>query len=98
MSATIVPAGENQLLVSGKLKFAVIVDLREQTEALLQQMNGKITLSFAEVSAVDNSALSFWMCCQRFAAEHSLSLEAQDVPEEMQQFASLVGLEQLFSR
>lgn len=97
MSAAITLQNDNQLCVSGELKFPMITALREETEALLGQMQDSAVLDFSAVAAVDSSALSFWMCCQRFAAKRSLKLQAQDVPEEMLQFATLVGLEQAFS-
>lgn len=97
MPATITQKSDNQLLVSGELKFPVIVELRKQAEALLAKMDGSAAVCFSQVTAVDSSALSFWLCCQRFAAEKALNLTAQEVPEDMLQFATLVGLEQSFN-
>lgn len=83
------------IAIEGELKFPVIMKLRKQVESLLADLNGSAQVDFAAVTAVDSSALSFWLCCLRFAKRNQLQLEAINLPVEMQGIAKLVGLEDL---
>ncbi|WP_415906064.1 lipid asymmetry maintenance protein MlaB [Neptuniibacter sp. QD72_48] len=83
------------IAIEGELKFPVIMQLRKQVESLLSGLNGTAQIDFAAVTAVDSSALSFWLCCLRFAKRNKLELEPINLPVEMQGIAKLVGLEDL---
>jgi len=81
----------------GELKFPVITPLRKQVEKLLAGLEGEVKIDFAGVTGVDSSALSFWLCCQRFAQGKNMQLSTLNVPAEMQGIAQLVGLDNLAS-
>ncbi|WP_415885435.1 lipid asymmetry maintenance protein MlaB [Neptuniibacter sp. QD37_6] len=83
------------IAIEGELKFPVIMQLRKQVESLLSDLKGKAQIDFAAVTAVDSSALSFWLCCLRSAQRNQLELEPINLPVEMQGIAKLVGLEDL---
>ena len=96
MSAAAVAKGDSTIVLSGSVTFPNIVALRARVESLLQAMKGNVKIDFADVSALDSSALSLWLCCLRLAKAQGLSLTAVSVPEQMQQFSSVVGLESEF--
>ena len=80
-----------ELSVEGDLLFSTVVSKRD---ALLNQLNsltGQCRLDMSAVGRVDSSALSLWLCCQRFAKAKSLSLEVVNVPSELLSIAKLVG-------
>lgn len=82
-----------ELSVEGDLLFSTVVSKRD---ALLQQLNGltgQCRIDFSAVGRVDSSALSLWLCCQRFAKAKSLSLEVVNVPSELLSIAKLVGFD-----
>lgn len=79
--------------LSGELKFPTIVKLRREVENLLDSMSGAVTVDFSEVSRVDSSALSFWLCCLRFSEKKGMQLQALNMPNEMQGIVRLVGLD-----
>lgn len=82
----------SQINIQGHLQFSVILTLRKQVEQLLNACSGDVEIDFSGVLSADSSALSFWLCCQRYAEQKGLSLTAANVPVQMQSFAGLVGL------
>lgn len=90
--ATAERVSEQLIALQGELKFGFITALRKQVEQMLANCSGEIEIDFAKVSASDSSALSFWLCCQRFADGNQLVLKPLNVPSEMSSFARLVGL------
>ena len=91
--ATAEKFSDKQILLQGKLLFSVIVTLRKQIELMLESCSGEIDIDFSGITSVDSSALSFWLCCQRFAEKKGIVLNPINVPVEMQSFAGLVGLD-----
>jgi phospholipid transport system transporter-binding protein len=81
------------ITLSGELKFSVIVAVRQQLENLLKGLSGSVQIDFTGVHASDSSALSLWLCCQRFAESQGVEVKPENVPEEMLEFARLVGLD-----
>ncbi len=81
------------IAIEGELKFSGIARLRKQVETKLSGLQGEVVIDFAAVTAVDSSALSFWLCCQRFAGPRAIKLVAINAPEELLGIAELVGLD-----
>lgn len=96
MSAAAVIKDDSTVALSGSVTFPNIVVLRSHVESLLQAMKGDVKIDFSDVTALDSSALSLWLCCLRLAKAQGLSLTAVSVPKQMQQFSSVVGLESEF--
>lgn len=95
--ATATLTADQTISLVGELKFPVIMPLRKQVERLLSNLEGEVVIDFAGVKGVDSSALSFWLCCQRFAQRTDAQLSAVNVPTDMQGIAQLVGLDNLAS-
>ncbi len=96
--AQILRNGDARLALEGALKFANIVPLQKETAQLLAESAGPVVFDFSGVTAVDSSALSFWLCCQRKGRELGIEISAESVPEELVSIARLVGLEQALVR
>ncbi|WP_286237310.1 STAS domain-containing protein [Neptuniibacter halophilus] len=84
---------EQTIRLDGELKFPVIVAVRKQVEQMLSGLDGDVNLDFAGVTAADSSALSFWLCCLRFANGNGTRLHALNLSEELRGIVRLVGLE-----
>ncbi|MGH1461050.1 MAG: STAS domain-containing protein [Neptuniibacter sp.] len=97
MSARALLDSDGVLQLSGDLKFPVIVQLRKQIERILDGASGSVQVDFSGVEASDSSALSLWMCCLRYAGSMGVDIASINVPEEMIQFAHLVGLDDLLN-
>lgn len=93
MSAKVQLNEEGRITLSGELKFPVIVEVRSQLERLLKGVSGAVQIDFSEVHASDSSALSLWICCQRFAETLGVEVTPANVPEDMLEFARVVGLD-----
>lgn len=90
-------AGENEVRLTGELRFADIMTIRKSLDQLLASMKGDVVVDFSGVTRVDSSALSLWMCGLRRAESLSINLKSANVPAEMQSIAGLVGLSQCLS-
>ena len=95
--AAVKQVASDLIALEGELKFPVIVKARRQIEKQLAQAKGEMKVDFAGVTDVDSSALSFWLCCLRFAQKQGVNLQALNFPEDMKGIARLVGLEATFS-
>ncbi|MFW1677951.1 STAS domain-containing protein [Pontibacter sp. JAM-7] len=84
---------KNCLALQGPLRFSDIVPLQQQAERLLSGLQGEVRVDFSEVTTVDSSALSFWLCCQRKSRELGVAIQAVAVPDELLSIARLVGLD-----
>ena len=89
--------GENEVHLTGELRFADIMAIRKTLDQLLGEMKGDVVVDFSGVTRVDSSALSLWMCGLRRAETLSLNLKAINVPAEMYSIAGLVGLNHCLS-
>lgn len=93
MTAKAFVNGDGVIKLTGELKFPVIVNVRKQLEAILNDVKGSVQIDFSDVHASDSSALSLWMCCLRYAEGLGTEIMPVNVPEEMLEFSRLVGLE-----
>lgn len=84
------------VVVEGDLLFSTVVPKRESIVQQLQHLSGRCYLDFAKVGRVDSSALSLWLCLQRYAQSCSISLVVINLPEEMLSIAKLVGIDDQF--
>lgn len=82
-----------ELTVEGDLLFSTIVSKRDTLLEQLKGLTGQCCIDFGKVGRVDSSALSLWLCCQRFAKAKSLSLEVINLPSDMLSIAKLVGID-----
>lgn len=87
-------AGENEVRLSGELRFADIMAIRKDLDRLLDTMSDEVVVDFDGVNWVDSSALSLWLCGLRHAEAMNIRLKPINVPDEMQSIAGLVGLSQ----
>lgn len=90
-------AGEDEIRLSGELRFADIMAIRKKLDQFLDKMSGEVVIDFSGVTRVDSSALSLWMCGLRHAETLGITLRSANVPAEMQSIAGLVGLNQCLS-
>lgn len=90
-------AGENEVRLTGELRFVDIMSIRKTLDQLLSKMKGDVVVDFSGVTRVDSSALSLWMCGLRRAEALNITLKPANVPDEMQSIAGLVGLNQCLS-
>ncbi|MFC6669481.1 STAS domain-containing protein [Marinobacterium aestuariivivens] len=86
----------DQLRLSGDLRFATVVAIRERLEQLIATGSPTCVVDFSAVKSADSSALSLWLCCRREAQRQGVVLEAREVPAELMSVARLVGLEHIF--
>ncbi|GGO82885.1 hypothetical protein GCM10011348_25280 [Marinobacterium nitratireducens] len=96
MQASVEIREPDGVVLRGDLRFATVTAIRSRLERLIATGNSHCAVDFAAVKSVDSSALSLWLCCQREAQRHGVTLEARRVPEELMSIARLVGLESLF--
>ena len=82
----------NCIKLQGDLLFSTVVAVREELQPLLKDPGEQLSIDFADVSRVDSSALSLWLCLQRFARQYNVKLQAVNVPSELASIARLVGL------
>lgn len=96
MQATVEIREPEGVVLRGDLRFATVTAVRDRLERLIATGDSHCTIDFTGVKSVDSSALSLWLCCQREAQRHGVTLEARRVPRELLSIARLVGLESLF--
>ena len=82
-----------ELTVDGDLLFSTVVSKRDTLLNELNGLSGHCRIDFSAVGRVDSSALSLWLCCQRYAQVKSLSLEVVNLPADMLSIAKLVGID-----
>lgn len=82
-----------ELTVAGDLLFSTVVEKRDALLNQLKDLTGQCRIDFSGVGRVDSSALSLWLCCQRYAQAKSLSLEVVNLPADMLSIAKLVGID-----
>lgn len=79
--------------VEGDLLFSTVVSKRDSLLARLKNQTGTCQVDLSAVGRVDSSALSLWLCCQRFAKSRDLTLDLVNVPDDLRSIAQLVGLD-----
>lgn len=84
----------SEIAIEGDLLFSTVVMKREEILFQLRKMQGSVRLNLSKVGRVDSSALSLWLCCQRFARSKSLTLEMINTPEDLRSIAQLVGIDE----
>lgn len=83
-----------EIAIEGDLLFSTVVSKRDVLLDQLKGLQGTVRLNLSAVSRVDSSALSLWLCCQRFAKSQSLILELVNAPDELRSIAQLVGIDE----
>ncbi len=87
-----VSQSDGRILLSGDLVFSRATALRWQLEKLIGQSQGRVLVDFEHVERVDSSALSLWLCLERYAEPRGVELVALNVPDELHSIARLAGL------
>lgn len=83
-----------EIAVEGDLLFSTVVAKRDALLKQLQSLQGICRLNFAAVNRVDSSALSFWLCCLRYAQKREVTLEIINLPDDLRSIAQLVGVDE----
>jgi len=92
-NATVERLDAQQLTLSGELTFRTVVTLRDQLEAQLRGVSGQQSISLAGITRADSSALSLWLCLQRWAHCQQVELQVIDIPEDIRALGRLVGMD-----
>ena len=98
MQTRVTRIDDSCLQISGDLTFRNVVLVREQLEQLLAVASGEQVISLANIGRVDSSALSLWLCVQRWARERQLVLLITDMPDEVRALGRLVGMDRHWER
>ena len=92
MSATVTRIDDQRLQITGDLTFRTVMQVRAQLEQQLADARGEQLISLANIDRVDSSALSLWLCIQRWARLRQLTLQAIDLPDDVRALGRLVGM------
>lgn len=92
-SAAVKRLDAHQLALVGELTFRTVVTVRNMLEAELHGAIGHQVISLADVGPADSSALSLWLCLQRWARCQQLELQVIDIPDDIKALGRLVGMD-----
>ena len=92
-SATVKRLDGQQLVLSGELTFRTVVTVRDGLESELRDVSGQQYISLAGVTQADSSALSLWLCLQRWARCQNIELQVVDIPDDIRALGRLVGMD-----
>lgn len=98
MQTQVIRIDTSRLQISGDLTFRTVMPVRQQLETLLAGVSGEQVISLANIGRVDSSALSLWLCIQRWARDRHLTLQVTDMPDEVRALGRLVGMERRWER
>ncbi|BBB27269.1 STAS domain-containing protein [Amphritea japonica] len=82
-------------VLSGDLLFGTVLSVRTELEGFIDRAEKPLVIDFTQVSRVDSSAVSLWLCLQRRSKRNEVVLVAQNVPAELSSIARLAGLDSL---
>ncbi len=92
-SAEVKRLDAHQLTLAGELTFRTVVTVRNMLETELRGAIGHQIISLADVGPADSSALSLWLCLQRWARCQQVELQVVDVPDDIKALGRLVGMD-----
>ncbi|MCV6591079.1 MAG: STAS domain-containing protein [Marinobacterium sp.] len=81
------------LEVSGMLTFRTVMAVRTRLEDALADAKGPQQICLRGVIRSDSSALSLWLCLQRWARDRELRLDVIDLPDELRALGRLAGMD-----
>jgi len=81
-----------RIVIKSNLIFSNIVSVRKATEAAIDKAINSCVIDFSQVDKADSSALSFCLCCMRYAKRLNKQVAFEHLPAEMVSISDLVGL------